>query len=89
MKMSELTALALQYDALLCRYAGFIVKHKPSAARIVMAVFEDHFDSPVQLDGKPLRTWLKSSTQRKCMEWLHYKTLFHVNKLSDSMYKIR
>jgi DNA-directed RNA polymerase specialized sigma24 family protein len=70
MKMTELTAVAVQYDTLLCRYARMITKSQHAAEKIVMEVFEEYYDSKVQMHGKILRAWLKGRVRRKSVEML-------------------
>ncbi|MCP9749665.1 hypothetical protein [Ferruginibacter sp. HRS2-29] len=70
MKMTEVTALAVQYDALLCRYARLMTKSQRVAERLVIEVFEEYYETNVLMPPNVLRIWLKSRVLRKCN---HYK----------------
>jgi len=66
MKMTELTAVAVQYDALLCRYARHMTKNQRVAEALVIEVFEEYYDTSVEMDADVLRIWFKSRVLRKC-----------------------
>jgi hypothetical protein len=70
MKMTELTKVASDYDALLCRYCCMLIKNKPAAVLLVTEVFEDFYESDISMPDNVLRVWLAARVKRKAMQWL-------------------
>ena len=70
MDFTTLAKTAYQYDALLCRYAGFIVKDKKQAQRLVVKVFELYYEQTIPLKEPVLRRWLHTRTRGACNEFI-------------------
>jgi hypothetical protein len=75
MKIPAIIAVAVQYDALLTRYARFITKDHAVAAGIVMHVIEAYYDGKTELCGTDLRSYLHKNTRSLCGPWLYKNSL--------------
>ena len=82
MDITTLAKTAYQYDALLCRYAGFIIKDKEQAQRLVVGVFELYYEQTIPLKEPILRRWLHTRTRRACNDFIvhHFITNLQSSK---------